>query len=127
MPVLEIEGYFIDRQGHPLDQCLVEMVAWEGEVLASSVDWSDHFTLRIPNVTANTPVFFRIKARNPTAVSTHHEIDSPAWCWSRATRRSDCWWPRPARPTTRAAPWASPRPAWVILPIPEGRPVRRVN
>lgn len=126
--MLEIEGYFIDRQGHPLDQCLVEMVAWEGEVLASSVDWSDHFTLRIPNVTANTPVFFRIKARNPTAVSTHHEIDSPGVVLEPGDKKIRLLVAAARTPDDKSgAVGESARPAWVILPIPEGRPVRRVN
>ncbi len=126
--MLEIEGYFIDRQGHPLDQCTVEVVAWEGEVLASSVDWSDHFTLRIPNVTATTPVFFRIKARNPAAVSTHHEIDSPGVVLEPGDKKVRLLVAAARTPQDEThVPGESSRPAWVILPIPEGRAVRRVN
>lgn len=123
--MLEIEGYFIDRQGHPLDQCLVEVVAWEGEVLASTTDLSDHFTVRIANASPNIPIYFRIHTLASRALSTHHEIDSPSLVLpateqkirlllAAARNAND---PQPADPT---------RPAWVILPMPE-KMVKRVG
>ncbi len=114
----EIEGYLIDRQGRPVTDCKVEIVAWEGDVLATSSGMSDHFTLRIPNVTPNTPVFFRITTTNEQLLETHHETDSPGLVMPASEQK--------IRLLLAAARNASDqinddpaRPAWVILPMPE--------
>jgi len=123
--VPEIEGYFIDRQGKPVEECSVEVVAWEGEVLAATTALSDHFTLRIPNASPNTPVFFRIHTTTPRAVSTYHEIDSPSLILP-ATEQKIRLLLAAARNATDPQPTEAMRPAWVILPMPE-KMVKRVG
>ena len=114
----EIEGYFIDRQGQPVAECSVEVVAWEGEVLAATTALSDHFTLRIPNASPNIPVYFRIHTMTNRALSTHHEIDSPGLILPASEQKIRLFLAA-ARNALDPRPLDSTRPAWVILQMPE--------
>ena len=121
----EIEGYFIDRQGQPIGDCRVEVVAWEGEVLAATNEPSDHFVLRIPHAPPNTPVYFRIHTVTNRALNTHHEIDSPGLILP-ATEQKIRLLRAAAANTLDPQPSGPKRPAWVILQMPE-KMVRRVG
>ena len=108
-----------------MEECSVEVVAWEGEVLAATTGLSDHFTVLLPNASPNIPIYFRIHTMTPRALSTHHEIDSPSLILP-ATEQKIRLLLAAARSATDPHPEDSTRPAWVVLPMPE-KMVKRVG
>ena len=77
-PWIVIEGELLDERRHPLSQCTVQVVEWEGDVLDATVEWGSRFRLRVPRPEYPLVVFFRITTLDDAAVSTHDERDSPS-------------------------------------------------